>query len=179
VQTIVVVTVLAVLSAAVILLAAGLVEIYAELRQVREVVRLQDSPKRVRLDTLGRKFAELLPDPPPALELNDERPHYVLVLSNSCAVCRDIAQSLATTSREWDELTVLVASDNTQAGAEFVKAAGLRSRRLLVDARGENAKRLGINSSPTIVKVADGQLADAANLTSLRQLELFIEGRFA
>lgn len=178
-QTIIVVIVLAILSAAVILLAAGLVEIYAELRQVREVVRLQDSPKRVRLDTLGRKVAELLPDPPPALELNGGLPHYVLVLSNSCAVCRDIAQSLATTGEERADLTVLVASDSETAGAEFVKAAGLRSRRLLVDARGLNAKRLGINSSPTIVKVEDGQLTDAANLTSLRQLELFTEGRFA
>jgi hypothetical protein len=177
VGTIVVVAVLAILSAAVVLLAAGLVEVYAELRQVRDVLRMQDEPLRVSLDTLGREVAELVPDPPEPLRLDPLRPNYVLVLSNSCSICHTIGSGLANSSTQWaSALTVLVASDSEKGGNEFAAAVGLNSPRVFIDDRGRYAKQLGVDSSPTVVKVEHGRLTAAANLTSLRQLEIFVDG---
>jgi hypothetical protein len=170
-----IVIVLAVLSAAVALLAAGLVEVYAELRQVREVMRMEDRPLGVSLETVGHEVAELLPDPPPVLRLDPAHPSYLLVLSHTCAICRAIGSGLAISSPPWiSALAILVASDSERSGNEFARSLGLDSQRLVVDSRGVYAKKLGINSSPTIVKVETGRLGAAANLTSFRQLEHFV-----
>lgn len=178
--TIVVVVVLAILSAAVALLAAGLVEVYAELRQVRDVLRMQDEPLRVSLDTLGREVAELVPDPPEPLRLDLVRPNYVLVLSNSCSICHTIGSGLASSSTPWaSALTVLVASDSENGGNEFASAVGLDSKGVFIDNQGKYAKQLGVDSSPTVVRVERGRLTAAANLTSLRQLEIFVDGHKA
>jgi hypothetical protein len=177
VGTIVVVAVLAILSAAVALLSAGLVEIYAELRQVRDVLRMQDEPLRVSLSTLGREVAELVPDPPEPLRLGRAWPSYFLVLSNSCSTCQTIGSGLAASASRWESaLTVLVASDSEQHGQEWIASVGLDSPRVFVDDQGKYAKQLGVSSSPTVVRVERGRLSAAANLTSLRQLEVFVDG---
>lgn len=176
--TIVVVTVLAILSGAVVLLAAGLVEVYAELRQVRDVVRLQDQPLRLSLDTLGQEVADLLPDPPAPLRLDPGRANFVLVLSNTCSVCHTIGSGLASAKPPWAAaITVLIACDTERGGKEFATRVGLNGPRLLIDDLGRYAKQLGVDASPTVVMVDHGHLAAAANLTSLRQLEMFVEGR--
>lgn len=174
--TIVVVTVLVILSVAVVLLAAGLVEVYAELRQVRDVLRMQDEPLRVSLSTLGREVAELVPDPPESLRLDQARPNYVLVLSNSCSTCHTIGSGLAASTSRWESaITVLVASDSEKHGREFAASIGLDSR-VFIDDQGKYSKQLGVSSSPTVVRVEHGRLTAAANLTSLRQLEVFVDG---
>jgi hypothetical protein len=177
VGTVVIVIVLAVLACAVALLAAGLVEVYAELRQVREVLRMEDRPLRLNLETAGREVAELVPDPPQVLRLNPERPSYLLVLSNTCSVCRTIGSGLIATNPPWiSDLRVLVASDSEAGGKEFARSLGLEGERLYVDAMGYYSKQLGVNSSPAVLKVENGRLGAAANLTSFRQLEHFVAG---
>jgi hypothetical protein len=180
VGTIIVVVVLAILSAAVALLAAGLVEVYAELRQVRAVLHMQDEPLRLSLDTLGREVGELVPDPPEPMRLDPMRPSYVLVLSNTCSICHTIGSGLASSSAPWAAaLTVLIASDSAKRGRDFAAALGLNGPRVIVDDQGRYAKQLGVDTSPTVVKVEHGRLTAAANLTSLRQLEVFVDGRAA
>lgn len=179
--TVVLIAVVLILSVAVALVSAGLVEVYAELRQVRAMLHLQDQPSRLHLPTLGRAVDELAPQRPPGLELNGSRPDsYLLVLSNSCSVCHTIGSDLAQAKPPWaDGLSVVVASETEQAGEEFVAGLGLRWPRLFVDRLGSYAKQLGVDSSPTVVKILNGRLDSAANLTSLRQLQLFVEGRTA
>jgi hypothetical protein len=181
VTTVVLVAVVLILSVAVALVSAGLVEVYAELRQVRTLLHLQDQPSRLHLPTLGRAVQELVPQRPPALELDSFRSDsYLLVLSNSCSVCHTIGSDLAQAKPAWaDGLTVLVASETEQAGEDFVAGLGLRWPRLFVDRLGLYAKQLGIDNSPTVLKILNGRLDSAANLTSLRQLQLFVEGRTA
>jgi hypothetical protein len=53
---------------------------------------------------------------------------------------------------------------------------GLDSLRVFVDDQGKYARQLGVSSSPTVVRVERGRLTAAANLTSLRQLEVFVDG---
>lgn len=77
-----------------------------------------------------------------------------LVLSNSCSTCQPIGSGLAASASRWESAsTVLVASDSEQHGQEWAASVGLDSPR-----------------------VERGRLTAAANLTSLRQLEVFVDG---
>jgi len=176
--TVVLVVAVAILSVAVVLMAAGLVEVYAELTQVRTVLRLQDQPSIIQLSTLGHEFAELMPDPPPGLDVDTTGESHVLVLSNTCSVCSTIGTDLAETRPSWAEgLIVLVAADTERAGREFLAELGLTGPRRLVDELGTYARQLGIDNSPTVLKILDGRLENAANLTSVRQLRVFMSPR--
>ena len=53
---------------------------------------------------------------------------------------------------------------------------GLDSPRVFIGDQGKYSKQLGVSSSPTVVRVERGRLTAAANLTSLRQLEVFVDG---
>lgn len=141
----------------------------AALRQVRDVLRMQDEPLRVSLSTLGREVAELVPYPPERLRLDRARPNYFLVLSNSCSTCQTIGSGLAAPASRWEcAITVLVASDSERHGQEWAASVGLDSPWVFVDDQGKYAKQLGVSSSPTVVRVERGRLTAAANLTSLR-----------
>jgi hypothetical protein len=174
--TVVMLVAVVVLAVAVTLLAAGLVEVYAQLVQVRAVLRLQDQPTPAQLPTVGRKVVELLPEPPAQLRPDATRAEdFVLVLSNTCAVCHTIGTELAQTRPDWaDGIAVLVACDTEEAGKRFVADLGLNGPRLLVDHRAQYAERLGVDSSPTVVRIRDGRVDAGANLTSLRQLRVFV-----
>ena len=73
-------------------------------------------------------------------------------------------------------ITVLVASDSEKHGQEWAASVGLDSPRVFIDDQGKYAKQLGVSSSPTVVRVERGRLTAAANLTSLRQLQVFVDG---
>ena len=116
----------------------------------------------------------LIPGP---LRLGRARPNYFLVLSNSCSTCQTIGSGLAASASRWESaITVLVASDSEKHGQEWASSVGLDSPRVFIDDQGKYAKQLGVSSSPTVVRVERGRLTAAANLTSLRQLEVFVDG---
>jgi len=103
---------------------------------------------------------------------------HVLVLSNTCSVCATIGTDLAETRPSWAAgLIVLVAADTERAGREFLAELGLTGPRRLVDELGTYARQLGIDNSPTVLKILDGRLENAANLTSVRQLRVFMSPR--
>ncbi len=177
-MTVVWVVVVVLVAVALVLMAAGLLEVYVQLEQVRTVLRLQDQPTPVHLASLGGTLDELLPDPPDVVgrATAGARTAYVLVLSSSCAVCQLIGSGLGTAAdRFGGTLAVLVAAENEQAGRAFVSRAELPPGLAAVDPVGRAAKQLGIEASPTVVSLVDGRLRSAATLSSFRQLELFWE----
>jgi hypothetical protein len=190
--TVVWVVVVVLVGVALALIAAGLVEVYAQLEQVRTVLRLQDQPTPVHLATLGEAVEELLPEPPPLLRRVAEGSLYsVLVLNSSCAVCQvigsDLGAALAAADRAGHEnpgrspasfhggIVVLVSAGQESAAREFLARTKLPAEVAVVDPLGRYAKQLGIDQSPTVVSVIDERLRSAASLSSYRQLEIFCQ----
>lgn len=186
-MTVVWVVVVVLVGVALALMAAGLVEVYAQLEQVRTVLRLQDQPTPVHLVTLGAAVDELLPEPPPLLRRAAPGPVYaVVVLSSSCAVCQVIGSGLGAalaggadagqrTAGFHGSIVVLVSAPQESVADEFLLRANLPPQVAVADPLGRYAKRLGIDQSPTVVSVIDGRLRAAATLSSYRQLEIFCQ----
>jgi hypothetical protein len=177
-MTVVWVVVVVLVAIAIALLSAGLLEVYVQLEQVRTVLRMQDRPTPVHLATLGSTLQELLPDLPESIRraARDSAAFHVLVLSSSCAVCQVIGAGLGTSAEALrGTVAVLVAAEHESAAQRFVSRANLPPEMVTVDVLGRQAKRLGVDQSPTVVSVVDGRLRAAANLASFRQLEIFCE----
>ena len=74
------------------LMASGVRADYAIVAEptLLNIVNAHKGVARWHLETAGREVTELIPDPPQVLRLNPGRPTYLLVLSNTCSVCRQV-----------------------------------------------------------------------------------------
>jgi len=147
----------------------ALVEMYRDVRQLRDAVGILDRPTVVEIgDVEGAMPSDY--GLPRAL---DSAPFAVILfVSDRCMACRKIAASLG---RPLPRGLWVVVEAATAAGAEaFLDAFNLRTiatdGRLLVDVEGRIAARLGLNMSPVGFRVEQGRLASATTIPSPRYL---------
>jgi hypothetical protein len=151
----------------------ALVEMFRDVRQIRDALGILDRPMEVDIGAAAgtNPGSHGLPQ-----QLDDAASALVLFLSDRCATCRILAAAMGGALPAGLWIVVEAASDD--AAAAFVEshglAPGLRNGRVIVDSEGAIAARLGLNMTPVAYRVERGLFKDAATVPSMRTLSSMI-----
>jgi hypothetical protein len=162
-----------ILSLLVFVLFCALVELFHDVRQIRDALGILDRPLSIDIGAAAGTAPSNHGLPP---QLDEAHSALVLFLSERCATCRILAATLggALPAGLW----IVVEAMNSEAATEFVDAHGLRPRladgRVVMDPGGTIAGRLGLNTTPVAYRVENGVLKDAATVPSIRYLSSII-----
>ncbi len=168
--------VVGVLAVLVFLLFGIVIELYRDVRQLREVAGILDRPLEVALgDVLGTKpSSHGLPG-----ALDSAASAIVLFLSDRCATCHALAAAFggALPAGLW----IVLEAANPAAAEKFLASHGLTAAstegRLCVDAAGSIAERIGLRTTPVGFRVDNGRLAGATTVPSTRYLSSILPNR--
>lgn len=158
-----------VLALLVALLFGALLELYRDVRQLRDVAGILDRPLDVEVGQAAgtRPGAYGLP---PALD--SATAALVLFLSDRCGTCRALAAGLAKPLPAG--LWVVLEARDPQSAAAFLETHGLTgpatAGRVLVDVASQIADRIGLDSTPVGFRVENGVLTGATTIPSSRYL---------
>lgn len=150
---------------AIFLLLGAVIELYRGLEQVRRETGTYDSPVSLELD-LPKRLPEAagLPE-----DLLRQSRGLILVLSDRCSTCGSIAQHLGGTvpASTW----LLFAPQSMESGKEWLTRFGLAAEsKVLVD-DGKLSKMVGVNITPAVLRIRDGNVVAAHTLPSGRRLD--------
>ena len=158
-----------VLALLVFVLFGAVLELYRDVRQLRDVAGIPDRPLGVDVDSVaGTPPGEYgLPD-----ALDESSSALVLFLSDRCATCRSLAASFDGSLPAG--LWVVLEATGPESARSFVDSYRLSewisTGRVTVDAGGEIARRLGLDTTPVGFRVEDGLLSSATTVPSTRYL---------
>lgn len=159
----------AVLALLVTVLFGALVEMFRDVRQMRDAIGILDRPLAV---DIGRVAGT-----PPSVHglpraLDSAASALVLFLSEQCNTCRSIAAALERPLPQG--LWVVVEARNASTAEAFLDAYRLEDQamdgRVLVDVEGTIAARIGLDTSPVGFRVEHGRLTTATTVPSSRYL---------
>lgn len=167
-MTAVVILVVAALALIVLLLFGATIELHRQILQLRQYVGFVDETRSISINS------DVAPDdlPLPALTdlANDERA-VVLVLSNGCTTCNDIAANLDMSGMP-QRLAVLIEAGTAADAAYWLEAHELTfSRQMVYDDFGLIAQRVGVSVTPAAIKIEGGIILGAITVPSARQLD--------
>lgn len=159
-----------VLAVTVFVMFSALIEMFHQLKQVRDHLEMFDKPRPVELapGAIGSTPSTVgLPG-----ILDDAGEAVVLFLSNRCQTCFQLADSLrgALPAKLW---LVVLPVGGTDA-AEFTNQFELRGERVLVDGEMQIATKLGVDSTPIAIGVSTGRIQQARSVPSVRQLRAML-----
>lgn len=161
-----------VLTVASVLLFGALIEMFAQLKQLRRVFGFEDGMNSVELgEAVGRPASDF--GLPVAL---DQLSGSVLLLfiSDICATCRRLADGLrGGPARE--SLWVVVVHVSSRAEA-FVEEFALYGERIVHDREQTIVNALGVTMTPVAVVVSNGVIERAQTVPSLHQLDIALDG---
>ncbi|MBO2459002.1 hypothetical protein [Actinomadura violacea] len=143
----------------------ALVEMFHQLKQMREYLEIEDSPVLMDLGPVQGEAPSAVGLP---AELDEARDALVLLLSNKCRTCFTLAAALQGRVRP-RKLWVVVVPVLGDA-AEFIDMFDLRGERVVVDVGERISGALGIDATPAAVLVRDGRLTKAHSVPSSRQM---------
>ncbi|MEK6280404.1 MAG: hypothetical protein AABN95_08640 [Acidobacteriota bacterium] len=158
-----------VLALLVFVLFGALLEMYRDVRQLRDVVGILDRPLNVEVGAVaGTKPSKYgLPH-----SLDSSTSAIVLFLSERCATCRSLVAGL--TKPLPLGLWVVLEAKDTAAAAAFLGTSALAGanseERVIVDVAGSIAGRMGLNATPVGLRVEKGILTSATTVPSSRYL---------
>lgn len=164
-----VVAVVGVLALVVFWFSGAVIELFRDVRQLREVAGILDRPLEVDLgDVEGSRPSRAgLPE-----SLDSAGTALVLFLSDRCGTCHALAAGFAGTLPQgvWGVLEA-----RTQGAArEFVASHGLEEavtrRRLVIDVAGQIARQIGLRTTPVGFWVESGRFTRATTIPSGRYL---------
>jgi len=165
-----------VLAVLVFLLFAIVIELYRDVRQLREVAGILDRPLDVDLgDVAGTKpSAYGLPG-----ALDSAASAIVLFLSDRCGTCQALAAGFRGALPT--ELWVVLEAASPRATQEFLASHRLTAAstggRLLADAAGKIAEGIGLRTTPVAFRVDNGRIAGATTVPSTRYLSSILPNR--
>lgn len=159
----------AALALLVFLLLAVVIELYRDVRQLREVAGILDRPLDVELGAVaGARPSDF--GLPQLLDRVDAA--LVLVLSDRCGTCHSLAAHLAAGLPP--TLWVLLEARSRDAADEFIHTHRLGAEqmggRLIVDEVGRIAERLGLRTTPVGFQIERGRFAKATTVPSVRYM---------
>lgn len=158
-----------VLALLVAVLFAALVELFRDVRQLRDAAGILDRPLPVEVDSIAGTRPGLYGLP---RALDGASSAIVLFLSDRCATCRVLAAGLGNPLPSG--LWVVLEARTPESATEFLERYGLigsaREGRLIVDVAGEIAHRIGLNTTPVAFRIEDGAVTSATTAPSSRYL---------
>lgn len=159
----------ALLTLIVFLLFGALLELYKDVRQLRDAVGILDRPLTVDIGHV----AGTTPSSYGLPQAIDAAPSaIVLFLSERCATCHSLARGLLRPLP--GGLWVVVEARDSSSAASFLNSSGLSgtslSEQVVIDVAGEIARRIGLNTTPVGFRVERGLLTHATTVPSSRYL---------
>lgn len=166
-------TAVGILSLLVFLLFSTLVEMFRDVRQIRDALGILDRPLPVDVGSVaGTAPSGYGLDQ----QLDTEESALVLFLSDRCSTCRVLAAALNGTLPAG--LWIVVEAATRRAAAEFLETYGMtsnsRNERVSIDAAGTIAGRLGLNITPVGYRIENGIIKAATTIPSVRHLASII-----
>lgn len=157
---------LIVLGCALLVLAAGMVVLFAMFGELSARV---DEAGMVRRSTEVRvlekaRLGQIPQSWPPAIPGPGDGPFTLLVLSSACESCSDIATQLTIDPghADWADMGVVVSTAHRDTGADFVDRHGLARVPHYVDERGDWVSgEFDVRFSPSALVFRGGMLAEA------------------
>jgi hypothetical protein len=160
----------AVLALLVAALFGALLELYRDVRQMRDALGILDRPLNVDIGPVAgtRPSAHGLPR-----ALDSAASAVVLFLSpERCGTCRALAAGLGSPLPA--SLWIVLEARDAASAAEFLDAYGLaaagRDGRIIVDVAGTIASRIGLTTSPVGLHLQNGVVTGATTVPSSRYL---------
>jgi hypothetical protein len=158
-----------ILSLLIFVLFSVLVELFRDVRQIRDALGILDRPLSIDIDSVTGT-------PPSSYglprQLDDEQSALLLFLSDRCVTCRVLAASLGGTLPAG--LWIVVEAATSQAAAEFIEmnrmTLSLGGERVSMDPAGTIAGRLGLNTTPVGYRIENGVFKEAGTVPSMRYL---------
>lgn len=155
----------AVLSLFIAVLFGALVELFRDVRQMRDALGILDRPLHIDLGLVAgtQPSRHGLPQ-----ELDSRQSAIVLFLSDRCETCRKLALGLSQPLPKG--LWVVIEARNAESAAEFIEGNGLPTKGVVVDIEGAIARSVGLDTSPVGFRVENGLLVGASTVPSSRYL---------
>jgi hypothetical protein len=162
-----------ILSLLVFVLFRVLVELFRDVRQIRDALGILDRPLPVDIGSMAGT--------PPSRyglpgQLDDEPFALLLFLTDRCATCRVLASWLGGTLPAG--LWIVLEAASRQAAEEFLETyamtPGLREERVFVDPAGAVAGRIGLKMTPVGYRIVNGVFQEATTVPSIRYLASII-----
>ena len=152
------------------------IELFRDVRQLREVNGILDRPLDVDVEEVAGEKPSRYGLP---IALDSAASAIVLFLSDRCATCHALATGL---SSEWPQaLWVVLEARSPQSAQEFLTkfhfTAETTHGRLIVDRAGAIAEGIGLRTTPVGFRVENGVFKNATTVPSKRYLSSIMPGR--
>jgi hypothetical protein len=162
-----------VLALLVFVLFGALMELYRDVRQLRDVAGILDRPLMV---DIGRVQGTAPGRYGLAPALDAVGAALVLFISETCSTCRVLAASFDTSLPAG--LWVVVEARSAESASAFLASnrlgALMSTGRVTVDVAGQIAGRLGLDTTPVGFRVENGLIVSATTVPSLRYLSTIL-----
>lgn len=165
-----------VLALVVFVLCGVVVELFRDVRQLREVSGILDRPLEVDLDGVAGSLSSAhgLPQ-----ALDGAASAIVLFLSDRCATCHALASGFNGVLAPG--LWVVLEARSPESADEFLSkyefTAASTGGRLVVDAAGRIAESIGLRTTPVGFRVQNGCIVSATTVPSRRYLTSILPNR--
>lgn len=166
----------AVLALLTFVLSGVVIELYRDVRQLREINGVLDRPLDVELEDVAGKVPSTFGLPN---ALDSVASAIVLFLSDRCATCHQLAAGFngALASGLWVVLETRGPQSTEQFLAKYHLTATSTEGRLLVDVAASVAERIGLRTTPVAFRVQNGRLVSATTVPSRRYLSSILPNR--
>jgi hypothetical protein len=157
------------LAALVFVLFGALLELFRDVRQLREAAGILDRPLNVDIGAVTNDSPSKVGLP---AALDTAASAIVLFLSDTCATCRVLAASLNEVVPPG--LCIVVEARDANSATQFLKTYGLNANAadgmVRVDVAREIAGKLGLDTTPVAFRIENGRFVSAATVPSARYL---------
>jgi hypothetical protein len=152
------------------------IELFRDVRQLREINGILDRPLDVDLEDVAGTLPSVHGLP---RALDSAASAIVLFLSDRCATCHALAGGF--NGMLAPGLWLVLEARNPQSAQEFLARYELTATstggRLIVDVAGQVAERIGLRTTPVGFRVRDGRLVSATTVPSRRYLTSILPNR--
>jgi hypothetical protein len=150
----------------------ALVEMYEQLRQVRDHLSMIDQPTTLDLGE-SQDLPAVAVGLPAELATVDRAT--VLFLSNRCETCFQLAAALQDQPKPTDLWVVVVPV--TGDVDQFIDRFDLRGERVMLDAGERIVGRLGLDVTPSAIVIEQGRLIRAQTVPTVRQMHVLLDAK--
>ena len=163
---------LAIIAIVLFVMASAGVEMYRDIRQLREVSGILDTPLNIDIGQVAQKAPSDYGLP---FVLDEQVAAIVLFLNERCNPCRSIAASFDASAKYLPNgLWIVLEGRTDEVARQFLNSTPLKDLqsdgRVFIDSGGEIARRIGLEASPVGFRIENGKISIATTVPSSRYL---------